>query len=115
MKLIIAIIQPARLESLKTELGKEGIRGLTVTDVQGAGRQKGHTEIYRGHEYQVSLVTKVKIEVAVEDSQIDTCVDAITRAARTGQEGRIGDGKIFIVPIEEVVRIRTGEVGAAAI
>jgi nitrogen regulatory protein P-II 1 len=115
MKLIIAIIQPARLEALKQELGKAGVFGLTVTGVQGAGRQKGHTEIYRGHEYEVSLVTKVKVEIAVDDFRTDAVVAAVTRAARTGEEGKIGDGKIFIVPVEEVVRIRTGEVGAAAL
>jgi nitrogen regulatory protein PII len=115
MKLITSIIQPNRLEALKTALRSVGIQGMTVTDAQGAGRQRGHTEVYRGHEYDVGLIPKVKIEVAVEDDDVERVVQTIVRTARSGAEGKIGDGKIFIAPLEEVIRIRTGEVGAAAV
>lgn len=115
MKYIIAIVQPSRLEAVKEELSKVEVFRLTVSDVQGLGRQKGHTEVYRGHEYQVSLIRKVKLEIAVNDEFAEPTVDAIIRAGRTGEEGKIGDGKIFILPLEECVRIRTGERGADAI
>jgi nitrogen regulatory protein P-II 1 len=115
MKYIIAIIQPSRLEAVKEALSKVEVFRLTVSDVQGLGRQKGHTEVYRGHEYQVSLIKKVKLEIAVNEQFVDPTVDAIIKAGRTGEEGKIGDGKIFILPLEEVVRIRTGERGSEAI
>ena len=115
MKLIVAIVRPNRLEVLKQELQKGGIRGLTVTSVHGAGRQRGHTEIYRGHEYEVGLVSKVKVEMAVEDFEVQKIVDIILTTSRSGVDGKIGDGKVFIMPVEEVVRIRTGEVGASAV
>jgi nitrogen regulatory protein P-II 2 len=115
MKMITAIIQPSRLETVKGLLTSIGVQGLTVTDARGVGRQKGRTEIYRGHEYVVDLIPKVKIEVAVEESHVDRVVDSIIKGARTGAEGKIGDGKIFVSPLEEVIRIRTGEVGAVAL
>jgi nitrogen regulatory protein P-II 1 len=115
MKYIIAIIQPSRLEAVKDALSKVEVFRLTVSDVQGIGRQKGHTEVYRGHEYQVNLIRKVKLEIAVNEEFVDPTVDAILKGARTGEEGKIGDGKIFILPLEEVVRIRTGERGSEAI
>ena len=115
MKLVMAIIQPSRLETVKSLLNVEGISGVTVTDARGVGRQRGRTEIYRGHEYTVDLIPKVKIEIAVEDSHVDAAIDAIIKGARSNVEGKIGDGKIFIMPVEEAVRIRTGEVGAAAL
>jgi len=115
MKLVMAIIQPSRLETVKSLLNVEGISGVTVTDARGVGRQRGRTEIYRGHEYTVDLIPKVKIEIAVEDDHVDATIDAIIKGARSGVEGKIGDGKIFIMPVEEAVRIRTGEVGAAAL
>ncbi len=106
MKKIEAIIKPFKLDSVKDALSEIGIQGLTVSEVRGFGRQKGHTEIYRGAEYQVDFVPKVKIEVLVLDSQVDEVVSTIQDAAKTGQ---IGDGKIFILPAQGVVRIRTGE------
>lgn len=115
MKLVTGIIRPQRLEAVKDGLARAGVHGLTVTDVQGAGRQRGHTEIYRGHEYQVDLVAKVKVEVAVPDEQVDDVVEIILHSARSGSEGQIGDGKVFIVTVDEVVRIRTGERGDAAL
>ena len=115
MKLVMAIIQPSRLETVKGLLNVEGISGVTVTDARGVGRQRGRTEIYRGHEYTVDLIPKVKIEIAVEDDNVDAVIDAIIKGARSGVEGKIGDGKIFVMPVEEAVRIRTGEVGAAAL
>lgn len=114
MKLIIAIIQPNKLEEVKAELTKNEIYRLTVSDVQGYGQQKGKTTIYRGHEYKVNLLPKVRLEIAVNDEFVKPTVDAILRAAKNG-EGQIGDGKIFIMPIEEVIRIRTGERGSGAI
>jgi len=114
MKLIIAIIQPNKLEEVKEELTKNEIYRLTVSDVQGYGQQKGKTTIYRGHEYKVNLLPKVRLEIAVNDEFVKPTVDAILKAAKTG-EGQIGDGKIFILPIEEVIRIRTGERGSGAI
>jgi nitrogen regulatory protein P-II 1 len=112
MKKIEAIIKPFKLEDVKEALNKIGIRGLTVTEVKGFGRQKGHTELYRGAEYVVDFLPKVKIEVVIEDALLERTVEAIQTSARSG---KIGDGKIFIIPIEDVIRIRTGEHGADAI
>lgn len=115
MKYIVAIVQPSRLEAVKEALSKVEVFRLTVSDVQGIGRQKGHTEVYRGHEYQVNLIRKVKLEIAVNDEFAQPTIDAIVSTARTGEEGKIGDGKIFMLPLEDVVRIRTGERGSDAI
>ncbi len=112
MKLIIAIIKPFKLEEVKEALAAAGIEGMTVTEVKGFGRQKGHTEIYRGSEYTVDFLPKVKLEVAVSDDVAGKAIDAIAKAARTG---KIGDGKIVVVPLEEVVRIRTDERGEKAV
>ena len=112
MKLIIAIIKPFKLEEVKAALAEVGVEGMTVTEVKGFGRQKGHTEIYRGSEYTVDFLPKVKIEVAVTDDAAAKAISAIAGAAKTG---KIGDGKIFIVPLEQVVRIRTDERGESAI
>jgi nitrogen regulatory protein P-II 2 len=106
MKLIVAIIKPFKLDEVREALNRLGVSGMTVSEVKGYGRQKGHTEIYRGSEYVVNFLPKVRIEVAVPAGSADTAVEAITTAARTGQ---IGDGKIFVMPIERAVRIRTGE------
>ena len=106
MKIVMAIIKPFKLEEVRDALTAIGVHGLTVTEVKGYGRQKGHTEIYRGAEYAVSFLPKLKIEVAVAADLVDRVIDAITAAARTGQ---IGDGKIFVTPLEQAVRIRTGE------
>jgi nitrogen regulatory protein P-II 1 len=115
MKYIIAIVQPSRLEAVKEALSKVEVFRLTVSDVQGIGRQKGHTEVYRGHEYEVNLIRKVKLEIAVNEEFVEPTIEAIIRAGRSGPEGKIGDGKIFILPLEDVVRIRTGERGSEAI
>ena len=112
MKLITAIVKPFKLDDIREALSEVGITGITVTEVKGFGRQKGHTELYRGAEYVVDFLPKVKIEIAVRDEHIDTCIEAISKAAHTG---KIGDGKMFISPIEEVVRIRTGETGEDAL
>ncbi len=112
MKLIETIIKPFKLDEVKEALSKLGILGMTVTEVKGFGRQKGHTELYRAAEYVVEFIPKIKLELAVPDEMADKVVDAIVAAARTG---KIGDGKIFIAPMEEVVRIRTGERGPDAI
>jgi nitrogen regulatory protein P-II 1 len=112
MKLIIAIIKPFKLDEVKEALSKAGVEGLTVTEVKGFGRQKGHTEIYRGSEYTVDFLPKVKIEVAVTDELLKPAVAAITTAAKTG---KIGDGKIFVVSLEDVIRIRTDEHGSSAV
>lgn len=112
MKLITAIVKPFKLEEVKDSLAAAGIEGMTVSDVKGFGRQKGHTEIYRGSEYTVDFLPKVKLEIAVRDEMVGTAIDAICRGAKTG---KIGDGKIFVVPLEEVVRIRTGERGESAV
>ncbi len=112
MKIVMAIIKPFKLDEVREALTNVGIQGLTVTEVKGYGRQKGHTEIYRGAEYAVSFLPKVKIEVAVPSDLVPQVVEGITSAARTGQ---IGDGKIFITPIERVIRIRTGETDDAAL
>ena len=112
MKLIETIIKPFKLDEVKEALSKLGILGMTVTEVKGFGRQKGHTELYRGAEYDVEFLAKIKLEVAVPDEMADKVVEAIVEAARTG---KIGDGKIFVAPMEEVDRIRTGERGPDAI
>jgi nitrogen regulatory protein P-II 1 len=112
MKLITAIIKPFKLEEVKDALTEIGVEGMTVTEVKGFGRQKGHTEIYRGSEYTVDFLPKVKVELAVSDAMVAKAVETIVKAAKTG---KIGDGKIFVCPLEEIVRIRTDERGEAAI
>jgi len=112
MKYIIAIIKPFKLEEVRDALGTLGVQGITVTEVRGHGRQRGHTEFYRGAEYAVSFVPKVKIEIAVESSQAAKVVEAISAAAKTGQ---IGDGKVFVLPLEDAFRVRTGEHGSSAL
>ena len=112
MKLIVAIIKPFKLDEVREALAEVGVSGLTVTEVKGFGRQKGHTELYRGAEYVVDFLPKVKVEVVVPDSATDPAIDAIVKAAKTG---RIGDGKIFVTNVEQVIRIRTGETDEAAI
>ena len=112
MKIIMAVIKPFKLDEVRDALTAVGVHGLTVTEVKGYGRQKGHTEIYRGTEYAVNFLPKVKIEVAVDSAQVDKVVEAITVAAKTGQ---IGDGKIFVFPLDHAVRIRTGETDVAAL
>ncbi|MGA4642903.1 P-II family nitrogen regulator [Limisphaera sp. 4302-co] len=112
MKKIEAIIKPFKLEDVKEALGEVGIAGMTVTEVKGFGRQRGHTEIYRGSEYTVDFLPKIKIEVVVTEAQLDAAVQAILKAARTG---KIGDGKIFVVPVEQAIRIRTEERDEAAV
>jgi nitrogen regulatory protein P-II 2 len=112
MKLVMAIVKPFKLDDVREALTPLGVQGLTVTEVKGFGRQKGQTEIYRGAEYHVSFLPKVKIEVAVPASQVDAVVDAIMRSAQTG---KIGDGKIFVLDLQRVVRIRTGETDDAAL
>jgi nitrogen regulatory protein P-II 2 len=112
MKYIIAIVQPSRLEAVKEALSTIEVFRLTVSDAQGIGRQKGHTEVYRGHEYQISFVRKVKLEIAVDDKYVEQAITCIADAARTGKEGKIGDGKIFILPLDDVMRIRTRERGS---
>ena len=112
MKLVAAIIKPYRLDDVREALSEIGITGLTVYEVKGFGRQKGHTELYRGAEYVVDYIPKVKIEIAIGDDQLDAAVDAIVESARTG---KIGDGKIFVTSLESVVRVRTGETGESAL
>ncbi|MCL7462746.1 P-II family nitrogen regulator [Pseudomonas sp. NW5] len=112
MKLVTAIIKPFKLDDVREALSEIGVQGITVTEVKGFGRQKGHTELYRGAEYVVDFLPKVKIEVAIADDQLDAVIDAITKAANTG---KIGDGKIFVVNLEQTIRIRTGESGTDAI
>jgi nitrogen regulatory protein P-II 1 len=112
MKQITAIIKPFKLEEVREALAECGVTGLTVTEVKGFGRQKGHTELYRGAEYVVDFLPKIKLEVVVKSTDVERCVDAIVTAARTG---KIGDGKIFVTPVEKVVRIRTGETDESAI
>ncbi len=112
MKLIIAIIKPFKLEEVKTALSEIGVEGMTVTEVKGFGRQKGHTEIYRGSEYTVDFLPKVKVEIVVGDAIVGKVIEAIVKAAKTG---KIGDGKVFVLPVEEVVRIRTDERGETAV
>ena len=112
MKMITAVIKPFKLEEVREALAECGVTGLTVTEVKGFGRQKGHTELYRGAEYVVDFLPKVKVEVVVKTEDVDRCVDAIVNVARTG---KIGDGKICVTPVERVVRIRTGDLDDAAI
>ena len=112
MKKVEAIIKPFKLDEVKESLSSIGVQGLTVSEVKGFGRQKGHTELYRGAEYVVDFLPKVKLEIIVKDEQVSQVVEAIMKAAKTG---RIGDGKIFVLPVDEVVRIRTGERGSDAI
>ena len=112
MKQITAIVKPFKLEEVREGLAEMGVSGLTVTEVKGFGRQKGHTELYRGAEYVVDFLPKVKVEVVVKDDEVERCVEAIIKAARTG---KIGDGKIFITNVERVVRIRTGELDESAV
>ena len=112
MKLVTAIIKPFKLEEVKVALENLGVQGLTVSEIQGYGRQKGHTEVYRGAEYSVDFVPKVRIEVLVDDSAVDKVVDVIVQAARTG---KIGDGKVWVSPVETIVRVRTGERGSDAL
>jgi nitrogen regulatory protein PII len=112
MKLVVAIVKPFKVEDVKEALREVGIAGLTVTEARGFGRQRGHTEVYRGAEYQVDFVPKSRIEVMVDEPQLDGVVDAIVKSARTG---KIGDGKVAILPLEDVIRIRTGERGIEAI
>ena len=112
MKLVTAIVKPFKLDEVREALAELGVNGLTVTEVKGFGRQKGHTELYRGAEYVVDFLPKVKIEAAVPDDLLEQCLEAIQKSARTG---KIGDGKIFVFDIEQAIRIRTGETGAAAV
>ena len=112
MKLVTAVIKPFKLDDVREALSEIGMQGITVTEVKGFGRQKGHTELYRGAEYVVDFLPKVKIEVAIDDEQVDSVVEAISKAANTG---KIGDGKIFVVTLEQAVRIRTGDTGSEAL
>jgi nitrogen regulatory protein P-II 2 len=112
MKLVTAIIKPFKLDDVRESLSDIGVQGITVTEVKGFGRQKGHTELYRGAEYVVDFLPKVKIEVAIGDDLVDQVIEAITKAANTG---KIGDGKIFVSALEQIIRIRTGETGADAV
>lgn len=115
MKLIIAIIQPSKLEAVKAALTEVEVFRLTITDVQGFGRQKGHSEQFRGHEIAVNLVRKVQVMIAVNEDFVEPTVQAIIRGGRTGKQGEIGDGKIFVLPLDDCIRIRTGERGGEAI
>jgi nitrogen regulatory protein P-II 1 len=115
MKLIIAVIQPDRLEAVKAALADVEVFRLTVMDVQGFGRQRGHTELYRGHEFSVNLLRKVQLMIGVNDEFLEPTVDAIIKGAKTGATGEVGDGKIFVLPMEDCIRIRTGERGGEAI
>jgi nitrogen regulatory protein P-II 2 len=112
MKMVVAIIKPFKLDDVREALSEVGVQGITVTEVKGFGRQKGHTELYRGAEYVVDFLPKVKLELAVTDDLLERTLEAIARAARTG---KIGDGKIFVLPLEQAIRIRTGETDAEAV
>jgi nitrogen regulatory protein P-II 2 len=112
MKMVTAIIKPFKLDDVRQALGDIGIQGMTIEEVKGFGRQKGHTELYRGAEYVIDFLPKVKLQLAIQDDQVDQAVEAIINAANTG---KIGDGKIFVTAIEQVIRIRTGETGAEAL
>ena len=112
MKLVVAVVKPFKLDDVKAALKGRGVPGITVSEVQGFGRQRGHTEVYRGAEYTVDFVPKVRIEILVEDGDLDAVVETITEAARTG---KIGDGKVWTVPVDDVIRIRTGERGPDAL
>ena len=112
MKLITAIIKPFKFDEVREALNEVGVEGMTISEVKGFGRQKGHTELYRGAEYQVDFLPKIKLEIAIDDDHVERVIDAIVSSA---QAGKIGDGKIFVTNIEEIIRIRTGESGSAAI
>jgi len=112
MKLVTAIIKPFKLDDVREALSEIGVTGITVVEVKGFGRQKGHTELYRGAEYVVDFLPKIKVEVAIDDDQLDSVIEAISNAAKTG---KIGDGKIFVYPLEQAIRIRTGESGSEAL
>lgn len=112
MKKIEAIIRPFRIDDVREALGEVGVKGMTLTEVKGYGRQKGHTELYRGSEYQIDFLPKIKLEVVVSDKMVDKVVDTIINAAKTGQ---VGDGKIFVYPVDDAVRVRTGESGEEAL
>jgi nitrogen regulatory protein P-II 1 len=112
MKLITAVVKPFKLDEIKTALKEAGVTGMTVTEVQGFGRQSGHTEVYRGAEYTIDFVPKVRIEILADDSDVDRLIEVLTSAARTG---KIGDGKVWVNPVEQVARIRTGELGPDAL
>ena len=112
MKLVSAIIKPFKLDDVREALSEIGVQGITVTEVKGFGRQKGHTELYRGAEYVVDFLPKVKLEAVVDDGMVDQVIEAVSKSANTG---KIGDGKVFVSPLEQVIRIRTGETGAEAI
>jgi nitrogen regulatory protein P-II 2 len=115
MKLIVAVIRPEKLEPVQEALNQRDVYLMTVTDVRGCGRQRGYTEVYRGAAFQVQLLPKIKLEIAVNDAFVEATVESILMAARTGDTGQIGDGKIFVLPLEDCVRIRTGERGGQAI
>jgi nitrogen regulatory protein P-II 1 len=112
MKLIVAVLKPFKLDEVKEVLKSLGVQGMTLTEAQGFGRQRGHTEVYRGAEYEVDFVPKLRMEIVVDDAQVDEVVDAVVRTAATG---KIGDGKVWVVPVESVVRVRTGERGSDAL
>ena len=112
MKLVTAIIKPFKLDDVREALSEVGVQGITVTEVKGFGRQKGHTELYRGAEYVVDFLPKVKVEIATDDAKIDEVIEAICKAANTG---KIGDGKVFVSPLDQAIRIRTGETGSDAL
>lgn len=112
MKLVTAVIKPFKLDDVRESLSEVGVQGITVTEVKGFGRQKGHTELYRGAEYVVDFLPKIKLEIAIDDSKVEAVIDAISKSANTG---KIGDGKIFVAPLEQVIRIRTGETGEDAV
>ena len=114
MKLVTAIIKPFKLDDVRDALGEVGVKGMTVTEVKGFGRQKGHTELYRGAEFVVEFLPKVKLEIAITDEQVEEVIDTITKACRING-GKIGDGKIFVTSLEQVIRIRTGETGPEAV
>jgi len=112
MKLVVAVLKPFKLDDVKEALKNVGVQGLTLTEAQGFGRQRGHTEVYRGAEYEVDFVPKIRIEVVVDDAQVDEVVNAVVTTAATG---KIGDGKVWVIPVEAIVRVRTGERGTDAI
>ena len=115
MKLILAIIQPSKVEAVKEALSKVAVFRMTIVDVQGFGRQKGHSEVYRGHELTVNLLRKVQLQIAVNNEFVEPTINAIIKGGRTGKQGEIGDGKIFVLPLDDCIRIRTGERGPEAI
>jgi nitrogen regulatory protein P-II 2 len=115
MKLIVAIIRPEKLEDIQRALAERDVYLMTVTDVRGCGRQRGYTEVYRGSEVKIRLIPKLKLEIAVTEPFVEATIEALVHAARTGDTGAVGDGKIFVIPMEDCVRIRTGERGAEAI